>query len=72
MASKIYSYTKMITIKVTAEQYQEIKEHYSSYFIDATGDYIDFVANVEGCVITGYSSKKTKKSIIFNGENEYL
>ena len=62
----------MITIKVTAEQYQEIKEHYSSYFIDATGDYIDFVANVEGCVITGYSSKKTKKSIIFNGENEYL
>ena len=59
----------MITIKVTPEQYLEIKGHYSSFVIDQTGDYIDFVAQVEGCTITGYSSKKSKKSIVFNGEN---
>lgn len=59
----------MITIKVTPEQYRQIKEHYSSFVIDQTGDYIDFVAQVEGCTITGYSSKKSKKSIVFNGEN---
>lgn len=59
----------MITIKVTPEQYNQIKEHYSSFVIDQTGDYIDFVAQVEGCMITGYSSKKSKKSIVFNGEN---
>ncbi len=59
----------MVTVKVELEQYLLIKEHYSPYFINETGDYIDFVANFDDVIIKGYLSKKVHKSIVFIGPN---
>lgn len=58
----------MATLKVNFDRYEEIKNFYSPYFIDASGEYVDFVANYENITITGYSSNKSKRSITFKGE----
>lgn len=60
---------QLVTIKVDLDTFNKIKEAYSSYLIEAKGDYVDFVADVNGTTITGYSSKKTKRSITFKGEH---
>ena len=60
---------KSISLKFSLEEYQKIKDHYSSFFIDEEGDYKDFVASIEGCIIRGYTSKKVKKCVTFSGEN---
>lgn len=57
------------TIKVKLDKYLEIKEYYSPYFINETGDYIDFVASINDVIIKGYLSNRVNKSIIFRGKN---
>ena len=64
--------TEQVTIKVNEETFNRIKEFYSSFMIEAKGDYVDFLAVYGDILITGYSSKKTKKSIIFKGKNASL
>jgi len=61
--------TEQVTIKVNEETFKKIKEFYSSFMIEASGDYVDFMAVYGDILITGYSSKKTKKSIIFKGKH---
>ena len=60
---------KFVSIKVDLDRYNEIKEYYSSFLIEKTGDYVDFMAKVDDVLITGFESKKNKKSITFNGED---
>ena len=58
-----------ITLKFDLSRYEEIKQYYSSYFTDETGDYLDFVAKYEDAVIKGYTSKKNTRKIVFSGPN---
>lgn len=58
----------MATIKVELARYEEIKNFYSPYFIESSGDYVDFVAKKDEVTITGFSSTKSKRSIVFKGE----
>lgn len=60
---------KSITIKVDLETFNKIKEAYSSFMIPSSGDYVDFVSEYNGTRITGYSSSKNKRSVIFKGKN---
>ena len=57
----------LVTIKVDLEKYNEIREYYSPFFVPIEGEYIDFVANTNGVIITGYISAKGKKSVVFRG-----
>ena len=59
----------MITLKFDIDQYERVKEYYSPYFKDETGDYLDFVSEVNGVTIKGYASKKTRRSVVFSGDN---
>ena len=53
----------LVTIKVDEEMFNQIKEFYSSFIIPNDGEYVDFMAVYGEILITGYSSKKSKKSI---------
>ena len=57
-----------VTIKVSPEQAEEIKQHYLSYEIPNNGEYISFAANFNGVIITIFSSKKTYRSVTFVGD----
>ncbi len=59
----------LVTIKVDLETFNRIKEFYSSFFIEPNGEYVDFVAVYGDILITGYSSSKSKRSIVFKGEH---
>ena len=59
----------LVTIKVDVATYQRIKEFYSSFTVPCEGDYVDFLAYYGDIQITGYSSKKSKKSVVFKGEH---
>lgn len=58
-----------ITLKFDLSRYEEIKEYYSDYFTDETGDYLDFVAKYDDAIIKGYTSKKNTRKIVFSGLN---
>ena len=60
---------QLITIKLTLEQYEALKEAYLPYAIDANGEYIDFVANYDDVIITGYISRHTYRKVTFKGTN---
>lgn len=60
---------KSITIKFGPLEYQNLKETYSPYFTDESGDYIDFVARKENVTIKGYNSKKETHKVVFSGES---
>ena len=60
------------TIKVDLEIFEKIKEFYSSFTIPCEGEYVDFLAIYGEIQITGYSSKKSKRSIVFKGPNAAL
>ena len=62
----------LVTIKVDEEMFNQIKEFYSSFIIPNEGEYVDFMAVYGEILITGYSSKKSKKSIVFKGPNASL
>ena len=57
-----------VTIKVSPEQAEEIKQHYLLYEIPNNGEYVSFAANFNGVVITIFSSKKTYRSVTFVGD----
>ena len=59
-----------ISIKVDLLTYESLKKHYEEYFVPASGEYIDFIAIFNLTRITGYSSNKTYRKVVFNGENE--
>ncbi len=62
----------LVTIKVDKETFARIKDHYKSFIIPNEGEYVDFMAVYGEILITGYSSKKQKWSIVFKGENASL
>ncbi len=62
-------YMSSITLKFSIEEYQKVKDFYQDHITDETGDYLDFVARYEDTVIKGYSSNKSKRSVVFSGLN---
>lgn len=60
-----------ITITVEATVFGVVKDFYRPFFVDFKGEYVDFQARRNGVVITGYSTKKERKKITFNGENAF-
>ena len=59
----------LVSIKVTLEKLEEIKQHYSSNLLENNGDYVYFFAKKDGIEIVGYSSKKELKTVTFKGDN---
>lgn len=61
---------RVVTIKVSQKQFNEIKESYAPYITKTnTGEYVDFIAEKNNIVVTGFLSSKAIKSITFVGEN---
>ena len=60
-----------VTLKFSIEEYQKIKEYYSSSSTGEMGEYIDFVAPLDNVTIRGYVSKKAKRSVVFSGPRAY-
>ena len=58
-----------VTIKVSPEKAEEIKNHYLDYAVNNDGEYVYFYADYKGILITIFSSKKTYRSVTFSGEN---
>lgn len=61
--------SELLTIKVSIEKYDEIKEYYRPFFIKENDNYIDYVAKKNQVIITGFLSNKKVKSITFQGDN---
>ena len=61
----------MFTVKVSQEKLDEIKTYYHDFLIEAKGEYVYFLANKEGVLITGYLSKKENKKVSFDGKEAY-
>lgn len=60
----------LVSIKVNTEKFEEIKSFYKDNITkNNVGEYTDFIAKINGIVITGFSSKKDKRTITFNGSN---
>ena len=60
-----------VTLKFSIEEYQKIKEYYSSSSTGEIGEYIDFVAPLDNVTIRGYVSKKAKRTVVFSGPRAY-
>ena len=58
-----------VTIKVDQTLLEIIRDHYTPYFTDTIGEYVDFQAKTNGVVITAYLSKKDTRKITFVGDN---
>ena len=58
----------IVSIKVEEEKYLEIKDYYLPFVIEASHDYIDYVADTNDLVVTGYLSSKKKKTVTFKGD----
>ena len=56
-----------VTIKVDQTLLEIIRDHYTPYFTDTIGEYVDFQAKTNGVVITAYLSKKDTRKITFVG-----
>ena len=59
-----------ISVKVDLPTYEVLKEQYKDYVVPSSGDYVDFIAIFNMTKITGYSSSKTYRKVVFSGENE--
>ena len=64
--------SKIITLTVDSTLVEQIKNHYSSFEVEAKGEYVSFMAKVSGTIITIYSSKKERIKVVFSGDNAYL
>ena len=53
------------SLKVDIDKYSEIKEHYAPFVTQGSFNYVDYIAETNGCVITGYLSSKKNKTITF-------
>lgn len=60
--------SEFVSIKVDEKALKNIKSHYSNFLVPNDGEYVFFVAKVNGITITGYSSKSAKKTITFDGK----
>lgn len=60
-----------VTLKFSIEEYQKIKEYYSSASTGEVGEYVDFVAPLKGVVVRGYVSKKARRTVVFSGPEAY-
>lgn len=58
----------IVSIKVEEEKYLKIKDYYLPFVIEASHDYIDYVADTNDLVVTGYLSSKKKKTVTFKGD----
>ena len=58
-----------VSIKVTQEKLNQIKDYYKDYSLTNNGEYIYFQSEYKGIMITGFSSKKENKTVTFIGEN---
>ena len=58
-----------VTLSIDEETLIKLKDHYQNYLQDNNGEYIEFVANYNGIIITAYSSKKEKRKVVFFGED---
>lgn len=61
--------TNQVSIKVDVDTFEKIKKYYFSFIIPSNGEYVDFLAQYGEILITGYSSKKNKRTIIFKGDH---
>ena len=59
----------LVTIAVNQESLEKMKDYYSPYLLDNDSEYVYFFAKKDGIEITGYSSKKEKKKVVFKGED---
>ena len=57
-----------VTITVEPGILDVMRSYYRPYLINAIGEYIDFQANVNGVVVTGFTSKKENRKVTFSGE----
>ena len=60
-----------LTLKFSIEEYQKIKEYYSSLSTGEVGEYVDFVAPLKDVTVRGYVSKKVRRSVVFSGPEAY-
>ena len=58
---------QIVSIKVDENRYLEIKEYYLPFIKGESHDYIDYVAECDDVIVTGFLSSKSKKTITFNG-----
>ena len=58
-----------ITLTVNSTLVDLMREHYSSFIVNNSGEYIDFQAKVNGVVITAFLSKRDTKKVTFVGKN---
>lgn len=61
--------TNQVSIKVDVDTFEKIKKYYFSFIIPSNGEYVDFLAQYGEILITGYSSKKNKRTIVFKGDH---
>ena len=59
----------IITITVDQKRLNEMKDYYSSYLLSNDSEYVYFFAKKDEVEITGYSSKKDRKKVVFKGED---
>lgn len=62
----------LVVIKLSIEEYEKLKETYLPFVIPSNGEYVDFVANYNDVIITGYSSNKTYRKVTFKGDDASL
>ena len=58
----------VFTIKLDIEKYEEIKAFYLPFKVDDGSEYLEFRSRFNDVLISFYTSNKTKRTIIFNGE----
>ena len=58
------------SIKTDIETYNKIKNYYTPYINKENDNYIDYVADKDGVIITGYLSTKTRKTTTFSSMEE--
>lgn len=61
------SMNKTVSIKVDAQKLDEIKAFYADKLVPNEGEYVYFMAETDGVIITGFSGKKAKKTVTFVG-----
>jgi len=59
----------MITIKVDQLTLIKMKDFYRDFLKENSGEYVFFMADVDGLIVTAYSSKKEIKKVTFKGNN---
>ena len=57
-----------ITITVEPSLIDIMRDYYANNVVNNQGEYIDFQAEVNGVIITAYTSKKTTRKVTFYGE----